>query len=88
MVTPDPLTIQVIGQQWWWEVRYPNAGFETANEIHIPVGQPVAIELHSDNVIHSFWVPELHGKLDLIPGRTNRFVIQADEAGECPRALC
>lgn len=87
MVTPDPLTIQVIGQQWWWEVRYPAHGFETANEIHIPVGEPVAIELRSDNVIHSFWVPELHGKLDLIPGRTNRFVIQADEAGTY-RGLC
>jgi len=86
-VTPDPLTIEVIGQQWWWEVRYPAHGFETANEIHIPVGQPVAIELRSDNVIHSFWVPELHGKLDLIPGRTNRIVIQADEAGEY-RGLC
>lgn len=87
LVTPDPLTIQVIGQQWWWEVRYSAYGFETANEIHIPVGEPVAIELRSDNVIHSFWVPELHGKLDLIPGRTNRFVIQADEAGEY-RGLC
>lgn len=86
-VAPDLLTIEVIGQQWWWEVRYPAHGFETANEIHIPVGQPVAIELRSDNVIHSFCVPELHGKLDLIPGRTNRFVIQADEAGEY-RGLC
>lgn len=87
MVTPELLTIEVIGQQWWWEVRYPAEGFETANEIHIPVGQPVALELRSDNVIHSFWVPELHGKLDLIPGRTNRFVIQADEAGVY-RGLC
>lgn len=83
----DPLTIEVIGQQWWWEVRYPEQQFETANEIHIPVGQPVRIQLSTDNVIHSFWVPELHGKLDLIPGKLNTFWIQADRPGEY-RGLC
>lgn len=83
----DPLVIQVIGQQWWWEVRYPAHQFETANEIHIPVGQPVQIHLTSDNVIHSFWVPELHGKLDLIPGKPNTFWLQADRPGEY-RGLC
>ncbi|HXF60707.1 MAG TPA: cytochrome c oxidase subunit II [Caldilineaceae bacterium] len=79
--TPPALTIQVIGHQWWWEVRYPEYNFETANEIHIPVGQPVAIELVSDDVIHSFWAPELHGKLDLNPGLTNHFWLQADVPG-------
>ncbi len=83
----DPLVIHVIGQQWWWEVQYPDHQFETANEIRIPVGEPVQIRLSSDNVIHSFWVPELHGKLDLIPGKPNTFWIQADRPGEY-RGLC
>ncbi|MBX3011666.1 MAG: cytochrome c oxidase subunit II [Caldilineaceae bacterium] len=76
------LVVEVIGHQWWWEVRYPEHGVITANEIHIPVGQPVQIKLSSADVIHSFWVPELHGKLDMIPGRTNTFWIEADEVGE------
>lgn len=78
---PEELTIHVVGHQWWWEVRYPHQQFVTANEIHIPVGQPVQVILSSDDVIHSFWVPELQGKLDLIPGQTNRFWLQADEPG-------
>jgi cytochrome c oxidase subunit 2 len=73
--------VHVQGNQWWWRVGYPAWQFETANEIHIPVGEPVQIVLESSDVIHSFWVPELHGKLDMIPGRTNQFWIQADEAG-------
>ncbi len=73
--------VRVTGNQWWWKVGYPAYQFETANEIHIPVGEPVQIILESNDVIHSFWVPELHGKLDLIPGRTNEFWIQADEVG-------
>lgn len=77
-----PLTIEVIGHQWWWEVRYPQQSFITANEIHIPTGQPVNIKLASADVIHSFWVPELHGKKDLIPGRVNDFWLEADEPGE------
>ncbi len=77
-----PLTIEVIGHQWWWEVHYPDHQVTTANEIHIPVGQPVTFKLASDDVIHSFWVPELHGKRDLIPGRVNHFWLQADEPGE------
>jgi len=76
------LTIEVIGHQWWWEVRYPDHQITTANEIHIPVGQPVVFKLTSDDVIHSFWVPELHGKSDMIPGRVNDFWLQADEPGE------
>lgn len=83
----DELTINVIGHQWWWEVEYPDAGVITANEIHIPVGQPVRLNLRAEGVIHSFWVPQLHGKMDLIPGQVNSFRIQADQPGEY-RGLC
>jgi cytochrome c oxidase subunit 2 len=79
------LTLQVTGHQWWWEVRYvgtePSRTFTTANEIHIPVGQPVRLELISQDVIHSFWVPKLIGKMDLIPGQTNETWIEADVPG-------
>jgi cytochrome c oxidase subunit 2 len=74
--------IEVIGRQWWWEVRYTNPDFETANEIHLPVGQPVTIRVTSIDVIHSFWIPELHGKIDAIPDRVNTIVLQADRPGE------
>lgn len=76
------VTIEVIGHQWWWEVHYPEQSLITANEITIPVGQPVRINLTSADVIHSFWVPQLHGKLDLIPGRTNTFWLEAERTGE------
>ena len=76
------VTIEVTGHQWWWEVHYPAQSMITANEITIPVGQPVRINLTSADVIHSFWVPQLHGKLDLIPGRTNTFWLEAERAGE------
>lgn len=79
-VTED-LVIEVTGHQWWWDVRYPELGFRTANEIHIPAGQPVSVKLLSDDVIHSFWVPQLHGKLDMIPGQVTEFWLQADEPG-------
>jgi cytochrome c oxidase subunit 2 len=79
--TADEYTVHVVGRQWWWEVRYPAQGVITANEIHIPAGQPVRVVLSSDNVIHSFWVPELHGKLDLVPGQTNEFWLEADQPG-------
>jgi cytochrome c oxidase subunit II len=78
---PEGLTIRVIGHMWWWEVRYPEQRIVTANEIHIPAGQPVRLELTSADVIHSFWVPRLHGKRDLIPGLETVFWIQADEPG-------
>jgi cytochrome c oxidase subunit 2 len=78
------LTIQVIGHRWWWEVRYPGSrptdGFTTANEIHIPVRQPVRLELSTADVIHSFWIPQLAGKTDLIPGQLNVMWIEADSA--------
>lgn len=75
------VVIDVSGRQWWWEVFYPEQQFYTANELVIPVGQPVLLRLSSEDVIHSFWVPELHGKMDLMPGRVNNFWIQADREG-------
>lgn len=74
--------IDVIGHQWWWEVQYPEHGFETANEVRIPVGQPVTLRLVTKDVIHSLWIPELSGKLDLLPNQVNELVIQADRTGE------
>lgn len=74
-------TIEVVAHQYWWELRYPDHGFETANEIHIPVGTTVDVVLRSDDVIHSFWVPRLGGKIDTVPGRTNHLVLEADRAG-------
>lgn len=76
------LTIGVTAYDWWWAVRYPGSdAFIAANEIHIPVGEPVAIELKSADVIHAFWVPQLAGKTQTIPGQTNRQWLQADRPG-------
>jgi cytochrome c oxidase subunit II len=77
----DALHVEVGGELWWWSVRYPATNFETANEIHIPVGQPIDLTLRSDNVIHSFWVPELAGKEDVIPGQVNHLRFTADHPG-------
>ena len=81
----DALEIDVISHQWWWELQYanPSAGMRavSANEIHIPVGRPVRIVTTSRDVIHSFWVPNLHGKTDSIPNHANQTWIQADRAG-------
>jgi cytochrome c oxidase subunit 2 len=80
-----PLTIEVTGHQWWWEASYadtsPHGRFTTANEIHIPVGEPVLFVLQAQDVIHSLWVPNLAGKKDLIPGYTQSIWFQADTAG-------
>lgn len=77
--------IEIIGHQWWWEVRYlskqPDQIFTTANEIHIPTNTPITLKLVSHDVIHSFWIPALHGKVDLIPGHTNYVRIEASRAG-------
>jgi cytochrome c oxidase subunit 2 len=78
----DEIVIDVVGHQFWWEIRYPNHAIVTANEIHIPAGEPVTLRLTSADVIHSFWVPELHGKIDLNPGLTNHLLLQADQPGE------
>lgn len=86
-----PPNIRVTGHQWWWEVQYLSGGvdkhFITANEIHIPVGRPMDIDLVSADVIHSFWVPSLHGKVDLVPGQVNRIRIEASEPG-VHRGIC
>jgi cytochrome c oxidase subunit 2 len=76
------LEIEVIGHQWWWEVRYPGEGFTTANELHIPVGRPVNLRLSATDVIHSFWVPRLGGKTDMLPDGTNTMILEADAPGE------
>jgi len=85
------LTLEVTGHQWWWEIRYlgdqPGQAFDTADEIHIPVGQAVLIKVIGADVIHSFWVPALTGKTDTIPGRTNLAWMQADRAGVY-RGMC
>jgi len=76
---PPVMTIEVVGHTWWWEVRYPD--FVTANEIHIPVGRAVDVRLRTADVIHSFWVPSLTSKRDLIPNKNNELWLQADRAG-------
>jgi cytochrome c oxidase subunit II len=76
--------IRVIGHQWWWEVKYegePHQSFTTANEVRIPVGQPVAVKLETRDVIHSFWVPSLSGKMDQITGQENDLQLTATRAG-------
>lgn len=83
----DALEIELVGQQFWWEVRYPGTGATTANEIHLPVGRDARITMTSRDVIHSFWVPSLHGKVDLNPGATTEIVLDADEPGTY-QALC
>ncbi len=83
---PDPsttkMTIDVIGHQWWWEVRYDNGRVRTANEIHIPVDTRVNVVATTADVIHSFWVPALNRKIDMIPGIENRVLLYASQPGE------
>lgn len=80
-------TVRIVGHQWWWHVEYPQLGIVTANELHLPRGEPVRLELESADVIHSLWVPNLTGKMDLVPGRTNVFWLQGDQPavyrGQC-----
>lgn len=75
------MTIQITGHQWFWEVRYPGSGAVTANEIHIPAGVRVDAVLRTADVIHSFWVPSLNRKADMIPGHPNRILLYADRPG-------
>ena len=82
--TPDsenPLQVEVIAHQWWFEAVYPEYNITTANEINVPVGRDVSFKLDSDDVIHSFWVPKLSGKMDIIPNKTNTIWFRADEPG-------
>src|SRR3954470_24405690 len=82
---PDPVTLKITGHQWWWEVQYqadsPHLSFTTANEIRVPVGKPVTVQLESADVIHSFWVPSLTGKMDLITGQQNSVQFTAKAPG-------
>ena len=77
----NTVDVQVVGHQWWWEFRYPDLGIVTANELHVPVGEVVRFELESADVIHSFWVPQLAGKTDAMPGRKTQTWFQADKPG-------
>jgi cytochrome c oxidase subunit II len=87
MLAPAPegsLRISVHGERWWWRIRYEPPGqqpFELANEVRLPVGEPVEFRLHSSNVIHSFWIPPLGGKMDMIPGRVTRLVLRPTKTG-------
>jgi cytochrome c oxidase subunit 2 len=75
------MTVQVIGRQWWWEIRYPGTGAVTANEMHIPVGTRVRVVATTADVIHSFWVPRLARKIDMIPGRENAILLDTPDPG-------
>jgi cytochrome c oxidase subunit II len=83
----DALTVDVVGQRYWWAYRYPEQenmqgpAFTTANELHIPAGQEVLLRLTSEDVIHSFWAPRLNGKRDVVPGREHTWKLEADEPG-------
>jgi cytochrome c oxidase subunit 2 len=79
-IADDALVIRVTGYRWWWAVDYP--GFTTANEVVLPVGRPVVLELATGDVIHSFWVPQLGGKRDMIPGKVNRITMEAGRPGD------
>jgi cytochrome c oxidase subunit 2 len=76
-----PLRIDATGQQWWWTLHYPGRGVTLRDELRLPVGRPVHVHVGSADVIHSFWVPRLGGKLDAVPGRTGIVRLQADQAG-------
>ena len=81
---PNALIVRVTGHQWWWEFRYPSLGVVTADEMHVPVGKPVVVEIEAADVIHSFWFPAMGGKRDAVPNHTNRFWFTADQTGEFP----
>src|SRR5262249_2542926 len=79
---PDAPEVRGLGHQWWWEFRYPGLDVVTANELHVPAGRPVALTLDGPDVIHSFWVPRLGGKRDVVPGRLNRLIFTAESPGD------
>jgi len=76
------MNLRIVGHRWWWEFDYPDLGIATANELHIPVGKTVQVSLESVDVIHSFWVPQLSGKTDVIPGQNNTMWLKGDQVGE------
>jgi cytochrome c oxidase subunit 2 len=75
------LEVRATGHQWWFEFEYPEFGFITANEMHIPLGRPVSVALLSTDVIHAFWVPQLHGKIDMVPGHENHLWFTPEQPG-------
>lgn len=81
-----PLTVEVVGHQWWWEFRYPSLGLVTANELHVPVGRTIDLRMKTVDVLHSFWVPQFAGKRDVFPNRETRIWFTARETGEYPGA--
>jgi cytochrome c oxidase subunit 2 len=85
LTSKNPVTIQITGHQWWWEIIYPNAQTDqtitTANEIHVPIGTPVVVLTNSADVIHSFWAPSITGKRDLLPGNSSAFWFRVDRPG-------
>jgi cytochrome c oxidase subunit 2 len=88
---PNALTVVATGHQFWWEFEYPAQGAITSNEMHIPVGVPVRVQLRSADVVHALWIPRLNGKFDMVPGRTNEIWFHADSpdvyVGQCSE-LC
>ncbi len=78
---PNTITVTALGHQWWFEFQYPNEHIVTADELHVPTGTVIHVDLYSDNVIHGFWVPQLAGKVDIIPGHNNSLWFKADTAG-------
>lgn len=79
---PASVSVRVVGHQWWWEYQYPDLNVITANDLHVPVGEVVSLTLVSDNVIHSFWVPQLTGKTDIVPGHENKTWLRAETPGD------
>jgi cytochrome c oxidase subunit 2 len=77
----DPLVVKAIGHQWWWEFQYPELNVVTANEVHLEAGRPVTFILESADVIHSFWIPRLGGKMDVVPNHSNTFHLTPDKPG-------
>jgi cytochrome c oxidase subunit 2 len=88
---PNALTVVATGYRFWWSFEYPDRGVVTANELHIPVGVPVRVQLRSEDVIHALWIPRLNGKIDMVPGQTNEMWLHADTPdvylGQCSE-LC
>lgn len=81
LVAGDPLRVRAVGHQWWWEFQYPDHKVVTANELHVPLGTLVSVDVESVDVIHSFWIPQMGGKIDVIPGRVNHTWFQPEQVG-------
>ncbi len=87
--SPDgqaPLTVEVIGHQWWWEFRYPELGITTAGQLHVPIGRTIDLRMKTVDVLHSFWIPQFAGKRDVFPNRETRLWFTAKETGAFPGA--